>query len=223
MGQYFITILTCAILASALPGAGQTFVAPRPSQPAEPAPRAAGATQSQPGRAARQQTSPATPCGRSTEGWAEHRPMNDAPVAQGRASPGELFVALDACQSEQAAAPSDRRIAFLLARVFEVNGKGVRATPMFRQLSDGGYAPATTQLARAYAVGSGVARNLTTACDLYLRAAKAGDPWALNPAADCLSFQDYPHDPRLACRYFQRAQASGTFQSVNMAREDYCP
>lgn len=220
MNRRFVNLLSAALF-SFIPAASaqDDFVAPRvlaPARPAAPPPSSPTATR-------RTSTASETPCAHVTKGWADHRPRNDTPVAQGRASAGELFVALDACQDEQAAAPSDRRLAFLLARAFEVNGRGVQATPMFRQLSDGGFAPATTQLARAYAIGSGVARNQTAACDLYLRAAKAGDSWAFGPAADCLSFLDYPHDPRLACRYFQRAQASGTFQNTNLTREDYCP
>ncbi len=220
--MHFIFIFVGFILA--LSTAAQAQVMPRPIE--EPAtPRAvAPAAPGEPRRQAAQPraAAPNTPCQHVTKGWADYRPQNDSPVAQGRASSGEIYVALDACESEQAAAPSDRRIAFLLARAFEVSGKGSRATPMFRQLSDGGFAPATTQLARAYAIGSGVAPNQTTACDLYLIAARAGDIWAMNPAANCLSFQDYPHDARLACRYFQRAEASGTFQNTNLSRQDYC-
>ncbi|TPE49132.1 tetratricopeptide repeat protein [Amaricoccus solimangrovi] len=229
MGGRFLTLLVSGLLALAGPAGAQgaNFAAPKPPgktsapapapiQPRAPAPQAAPAA-TQPRAAA-----PASACARVTEGWIDYRPLNDSPVAQGRASSGELFVAADACRSEQAAAPGDRRIAFALARTFEVTGKGAQATPLFRQLADGGYPPATTQLARAYRVGSGVIRDQTRSCDLYVKAAKAGDPWAFNPAADCLSFLDYGHDPKQACRYFQKSLASGTFQTINLSRQDYC-
>ena len=221
------------LLATAAFGQGEpTFVPPRPETAArppaaaQPAAQPRGASPAEPRRqTAAAPRAPATnsPCQHVTQGWADYRPLNDSPVAQGRATSGQIFVALDACASEQAAAPGDRRIAFLLARAFEVSGKGQRATPMFRQLSDGGFAPATTQLARAYATGSGVIVNPTTACDLYLKAAKGGDPWAFNPAANCLAFQNYARDPKLACRYFDKARASGTVQNTELTREDYCP
>ena len=157
-----------------------------------------------------------------TKDWVDYRPVLDLPAAQGRVSADQQIASVSVCRAEQAARPNDKRIAFILARSFEVNNKGTQSTPLFRQLSDAGLPAATTQLARAYHYGIGVPPNPVQACDLYVKAAKAGDAWALNPAADCLSFQDYAHDPRQACRYFKSAQAKGTFQTMNLTQEDYC-
>lgn len=157
-----------------------------------------------------------------TREWVDYRPVLDLPAMQGRMNPGEQATALSTCQSEQAARPNDLRLAFIFARTLEVNDRPTRSTALYRQLADAGYPPAMTQLARAYHLGNDVPADRTQACNLYVNAAQAGDAWAYNPAADCLSFQDFAHDPRLACRFFQRAQSSGTFQTTKLTREDYC-
>jgi TPR repeat protein len=211
--------MLCGLLAFPPTVIGQTFVAPKPEAAQPRAPHKAPVQQR------RRQPVAATPvsvCVQMTEDWVDYRPVLDFPALQGRVTQDLQTAALAACESEQRARPNDLRIAFIFARTLEVNNKGVRATPLFRQLMDAGHAPAMTQLARAYYFGSGVAPDRVQACDLYVKAAAAGDPWAYNPAADCLSFQDYTHDPRLACRYFQRAQANGTFQTSDLTREDYC-
>jgi TPR repeat protein len=225
MNKRIATVVVC--LALALPPSleAQTFVAPQPkapkasaSPPAQSSPRT-----SQRSRRQTASTAPDSQCAQMTKDWADYRPILDFPSAQGRVSYDVQVASVGVCEAEQAARPSDLRVAFLFARALEVNDKGTRATGLYRQLSDAGYAPATTQLARAYRLGSGVAPNPVQACDLYVKAARAGDAWAFNPAADCLSFQDYAHDARLACRFFQQAQRSGTFQTQSLTREDYCP
>ena len=222
MDKRLAAVVLC--LAFALPPASeaQTFVAPQPKAAAPSAPQGSARKPQRSGRRSAS-TVPDSVCAQMTQGWADYRPVLDFPSAQGRTTYDTQVAAVGVCQSEQAARPNDLRVAFLFARALEVNDKGSRATGLFRQLSDAGYAPATTQLARAYHFGSGVAPDPTQACDLYVKAAKAGDIWALNPAADCLSFQDYTHDPKLACRFFQQSQKSGTFQTTDLTRTDYCP
>jgi TPR repeat protein len=225
MDTRLVALVLC--LAFALPpsSGAQTFLAPTAPPPKGAAPHTSQGT-SQPSQKSRRQSTPAAPpseCVTLTKDWVDYRPMLDLPASQGRSTSEILVSSLSACRTEQIARPNDLRVAFLLARTLEVNHKTTSATALFRQLSDAGYAPATTQLARAYHFGSGVAADQVQACDLYVQAAKAGDIWAMNPAADCLSFQDYAHDPRLACRFFQRAQASGTFQTTDLTKADYCP
>lgn len=221
MRRSLVAVVVGGLLAMPIGAAGQTFVAPKP-EGASPRPQAT-APAAQPGRQQRRTpTTPASPCVDMTREWVDYRPLLDFPTLQGRINPGEQVTALTVCQAEQAARPNDLRLAFIYARTLEVNDRGTGSTALYRQLSNAGYAPATTQLARAYHLGNGVAANRTEACDLYVKAARAGDAWAFNPAADCLSFQDFAHDPRLACRFFQQAQASGTFQTTNLTREDYC-
>ena len=224
MDKRIVAVVLCLAFALPPPVLAQGFVAAPPS--------AGGKATSQGGgggggtsRGTRRgySTVPDSQCAQMTKDWADYRPVLDFPSAQGRTTYDTQVAAVGVCQSEQAARPNDLRVAFLFARALEVNDKGSRATALYRQLSDAGYAPATTQLARAYHFGSGVAPDPTQACDLYVKAAKAGDIWALNPAADCLSFQDYTHDPRLACRFFQQSQKSGTFQTTDLTRADYCP
>ena len=214
-----IAAAICALLAWPLPSAAQ-FLAPTPEGQAQPAPQQ-GRTKG--GGNTQRQARPASECETMTRDWVDFRPVLDLPAAQGRASGEQQVAAVSVCEAEQAARPTDKRIAFIFARTLEVNNKGSRSTPLFRQLADANFAPAMTQLARAYHYGLGVAPDPVQACDLYVKAAKAGDAWAYNPAADCLSFQDYTHDPRLACRYFKSAQAKGTFQTTDLSQADYCP
>lgn len=209
------TVVVCLVLAGA--GAwAQGFVAPQP----QTAPRAAAKPAAS--SPARQRRAPATECEQMTKDWADHRPIIDDPAGAGLVTPEQQGAAVAECQAEQARQPSSLRIAFLYARALEVNGHGTRAVGLFEQLANGGYTPALTQIARAYYLGNGVPRDMFEACSRYVDAAKAGDRWAFNGAADCLSFQDFTHDPRLACRYFQKAQASGTFQTTDLTRADYC-
>lgn len=218
MGGRVVAAVLCVLLACPLP-AGAQFLAPAPSGKSQAAPQ-----QSRQGQSARrsQPARPLSECETMTKDWVDYRPVLDLPAAQGRATADQQIASVTICRAEQAARPNDKRIAFILARTFEVNNKGSQSTPLFRQLADAGFPPAITQLARAYHYGIGTAPDPVQACDLYVKAAKAGDAWAFNPAADCLSFQDYAHDPRQACRYFKSAQAKGTFQTTNLTQEDYC-
>ncbi|MFO1106669.1 MAG: hypothetical protein U1E34_11255 [Amaricoccus sp.] len=197
----------------------QGFVAPQPQAtiPQPPAAKPAPGSGRQ-----RRAAAPASPCEQMTRDWVDHRPVIDDPAGAGLVAADQQGAAVAECQAEQARRPSDMRIAFIYARTLEVNGHSARALGLFQQLADAGYGPALTQTARAYYIGSGVPRDMFEACTRYIGAAKAGDAWAFNPAADCLSFQDFTHDPKLACRYFQKAQASGTFQSTDLTRGDYC-
>lgn len=224
MDKRIVAVVLCLALPSSPPAEAQTFAAPQPkaSAPAAPTGSPSASTGQQSRRRGNVSTVPDSQCAEMTKDWADYRPVLDSPSAQGRTTYDVQVSATAVCRSEQSARPNDLRVAFLYARALEVNNKGTQATALFRQLSDAGYAPATTQLARAYHFGSGVPPNPVQACDLYVKAAQAGDTWAFNPAADCLSFQDYTHDPKLACRFFQQAQKSGTFQTYDLSREDYC-
>jgi TPR repeat protein len=225
MDKRIVAVLLCLALVLPSPLPAQTFVAPQPKAPRAAAPPPAQGTARKPQGTRRQGASTVanSQCAQMTSEWADYRPVLDSPSAQGRVTRDVQVAAVGVCEAEQAARPGDLRVAFLFARALEVNDRGSRATGLYRQLSDAGYAPATTQLARAYRLGSGVPADPVRACDLYVKAARAGDAWAFNPAADCLSFQDFTHDPKLACRFFQQAQRSGTFQTQSLTRADYCP
>jgi TPR repeat protein len=219
MGRKSAALVTCVMLAFASASAAQTFVAPKPETAA---PRKATG-----GAAATQRSRPAATansfCEQMTSGWVDYRPMySDTPAAAGRVGYDQQLAAMTECGAEQQRRPGDIRTAFIFARTLEVNGQGSRAAALYRQLAAAGYTQAKTQLARTLFFGNGVPRDSYAACDLYVDAAKAGDSWAYNGAANCLSFWDYTHDPRLACRYFDQAQRSGTFQTTNVTREDYC-
>jgi TPR repeat protein len=218
MNRAFIAFLSLFLVADAPSVPAQTFVAPKP----QVAPRAATPGSSSARRQPRA-TAPSSLCEQMTREWVDHRPMLDFPALEGRISLQQQQSALGECEAEQRRRPADVRVAFIFARTLEVNNRGSRAAGLFRQLADAGYAPAKTQLARALQFGSGLAKDMVASCELYVDAAKAGDVWAYNPAANCLSFQDFTHDPRLACFFFQKAQSSDTFQSDNLSRTDYCP
>lgn len=213
-----LVVAVCVLVMAGQGVSAQGFVAP---QPETATPRA-----SRPPQAAssptRQRRAPTTVCEQMTKDWVDHRPIIDDPAGSGLVTPEQQGAAVAECQAEQARQPSNLRVAFIFARSLEVNGHGTRAVGLFQQLANGGYTPALTQLARAYYVGNGVPRDMFEACKRYVDAARSGDSWAYNGAADCLSFQDFTHDPKLACRYFQKAQASGTFQTSDLTRADYC-
>jgi TPR repeat protein len=206
-----LVVCTCATGA-------QTFVAPKPESSRARAPSPDATVTRRAPRAA----APVSLCEQLTRDWADYRPVNDFPTAEGRTNVVEQSAALRECAAEQSQRPGDVRIAFLFARVLEVNNQASRAAALYRQLAEAGYTPAVTQLARAHHFGTGVARDQAAACRLYVDAANAGDTWAYNSAANCLSVLGSPPDYQLACAFFEKAQASNTFQSGSLSREDYC-
>jgi TPR repeat protein len=216
-----LLVVILLVLEAGAAGA-QTFVAPKPEaarpRAAAPAPQRQRQRRAAPAPAA----APMTLCEQMTASWVDHRPISDFPALEGRISAEQQRGALRECELEQRMQPNDVRIAFLLARTAEVNNQGKRAVALYRQLADAGYAPALTQLARAYHFGRGVAQDRVEACRLYVEAANAGDAWALNSAANCLSSMASPRDQRMACRFFERAAAENTFQTADYSREDYC-
>ena len=222
MSKRSVAVIACVMLAFAPVVVAQTFVAPKPEAAAPRRATGAGASQgTQRSRPAAQ--SSGSLCEQMTAGWVDYRPMyDDMPAAAGRVAYDRQLAAVSECATEQQRRPNDVRTAFAFARTLEVNGKGGRAAGLYRQLADAGYTPAKTQLARTLFFGNGVARDSYAACELYVDAANAGDTWAYNGAANCMSIWDYAHDAKLACRYFDKAQASGTFQTADMTRETYC-
>ena len=155
MNKRIVAVVLCLAFSLPPPVEAQTFAAPQPKASA-PAASSAGGGKSR-GTRRGYSTAPDSQCAQMTKDWADYRPVLDFPSAQGRTSYGDQVAAIEVCRSEQAARPSDLRVAFLFARALEVNNKGSQSTGLFRQLSDAGYAPATTQLARAYHFGSGLA------------------------------------------------------------------
>jgi TPR repeat protein len=222
MGKRSAAVIACLVFAFAPSAIAQTFVAPKPEAAAPRKATGGSARATQRSRPAPQQPA-VNLCEQMTAGWVDYRPMYaDTPAADGRVSFDQQQAAVSECGAEQQRRPGDIRTAFTFARALEVNGHGGRAAGLYRQLSDAGYTPAMTQLARTLFFGNGVARDSYAACALYVDAANAGDTWAYNGAANCMSFWDYAHDATLACRYYDQALASGTFQTVNLARGDYC-
>lgn len=162
-------------------------------------------------------------CQEMVRDWVDVRPVRDVPALEGRVPLDMQQAALRICATEQQAKPGDKRVTFAYARTLEVNGRNARAVQLYQQLAGARYLPAMTQLARAYYTGAGLPRNVIEACNRYVAAAKAGDKWALNPAADCAMLHTAVPDPRHACQYYRKAVASDTVQTLTLTEADYCP
>lgn len=229
-GSGAVLLCCCLAVGTAAPAQDTLFVAPKP-QGAAPAqsPRAQSAPRSQASRQERQPRTtaarapaPTTQCEVMTKDWIDFRPVQDAPARDGRTTLEQQQAAVIECQAEQQRQPSNKRIAFVFARTLEVNGSTSRAAKLYQQLAASNYPPAMTQLAKAYFVGAGVPRDAVEACTRYVQAARAGDAWAYNIAADCLTRQTATPDTRQACRYYRQAVAAQTLQTTATSEADYC-
>ncbi len=199
------------------------FVSPLPEagRPAVAAPAAPSTNGAR--KRAQRAAAPVSPCEDMTKDWVDLRPVADFPALEGRVLIDLLQAALPICEAAQRDQPGNKRVTFVFARTLAIHGQNTRAAQLYRQLASARYVPAMTQLARAYYTGAGVPRDVVEACTRYVEAAKAGDAWAFNPAADCAILYSPVADQRRACQYFRKAQASDTAQTTTLTEADYCP
>jgi len=224
-----VLILGSLALCAAVPASAQDdgFIFPEP-ETARPAPAAAPAGDATRPASATRRRAAAAPaggglCEEMTKGWVDFRPLRDTPARDGRVALNMQQAALPICETANEAGTGGKRTTFVFARTLEVNGRNAQAVALYQQLADARYLPAMTQLARAYYLGAGLPRNVVEGCTRYVAAAKAGDKWALNPAADCAMLHTAVPDPRRACQFYRKAVASDTVQPTALTEADYCP
>ncbi|MGC2203104.1 MAG: hypothetical protein WA633_23565, partial [Stellaceae bacterium] len=118
------------------------------------------------------------------------------------------------CQAAVAAAPNEPRFQYELGRQLEKAEQTNEAARVHRQLSDGEYAEASNNLARADADGTGIEKNAATPLRLYENAVKAGFVPAFS-AVGALYWEGkgVQRDRTEALRWFNRGAAAGDARS----------